>query len=276
MKKSLRILFVFMVLPSITLTMDDPNKWQPTRPSGSGRPSHPRPQVINFGIPNPNPTNPPAIDTLDELIIQPVQPSLPGSSRPSRPRPQVINFGTAPNLNIQNQPVVPAATPIAPPTPGTAPMNPMHIINTQTPTQPTVTNPMHIITTTTPAPTAAAPQSQAMSAKEKERIGKIDKDLDKIEKSLKEMGWSFGEGALSAAGFDPIGTVGGVAMGLYHLGKINVLLVRVMHTSQKLSKGSPAAIAARDARLPRISKLNNAIEKLKSIFSSEKEAKEAK
>lgn len=235
MKKLSIIFIIFLGIQSQSILAMDPPDWKPSRPSGSGKP---RPTAIHFGTS-------PLTQQAPESFANPLHESTDSSADDAA-------------LSFYMNPVPAAATQTT---------HPMHIINTQTPAQPQVTNPMHIITTT-PAPTTTTPQLAGMSDKERARIGKLDKDLDKIEKSLKEMGWNFGEGALSAAGFDPIGTVGGVATGLYNLGKSTALFARVMYTSQKLSKGSPAAKAARDARLPRISKINNAIEKLKNKFSS--------
>lgn len=103
------------------------------------------------------------------------------SGRPPRPRPTAVNYG---------------ATPLDPTATGSG----------NIPQPPQVTNPMHIITTTpTPAPTKApAIAQQNISAKEQERLVKIKKDLDKIEKLLKEMGINLALTAVSAISLDPI------------------------------------------------------------------------
>lgn len=210
----------------------------------------------------------PAMDAPDGWQ-RPNRPSQPG--RPPRPsRPTAVYYGATPiNPNIAT---ATDASPVQDTT-NTAAMS-FFLNPLQETQQPQITNPMHIINTQTQTPQPiTTQQSQGMSTKERDRLAKINHDLDKIEAALKDMGWDFGGAALSAAGFDPIGTVGGVGMGLYRLGKINVLLLRVMYTSQKLAKASPEAKAERDKLLPRISKVSKAYETIKGIFSSAKEAK---
>lgn len=241
-----KLLFVTVIIANgLLFAMDRPDNWKPSRPSGSGR-----------------------------------------------PRPQVINFGTAPVLETQAQLAptnVPAAAPIIAPVYGTPPMNPMHIINTQTPAQPQVTNPMHIINTgTIPAaatPIPAAPALvQVINDKEQDRLDKIEKDLDKIEDVLKEMGIDLGCAALSAACLDPIGAAFSASSSVINIPKLAYYYGNMQKHIFFLSssKTSPAAQARLKQLTPRLQAVSRvlakgpeSLQKLIKKFSKE-EPKEAK
>lgn len=254
MKKLL--LVTLIIANGLLFAMDRPDGWQPARPSGSGR--------------------------------------------PPRLRPQAINYGTAPALVPQVTPVVPAATPGRIPTQqeqeyndtlyGPTPLNPMHIINTHAVHgQPVITNPMHIINTgTIPAaatPMAAAPATvQAISAKEQDRLDKIENDLDKIEDVLKDMGIDLACAALSAACLDPIGAAFSASSSLIHIPKLAYYYGNMQKHIFFLSssKTSPEAKARLKQLTPRLQTVSRVLakgpenlQKLIKKFSKE-EPKEAK
>ncbi|GMU18846.1 MAG: hypothetical protein AMXMBFR12_00380 [Candidatus Babeliales bacterium] len=186
------------------------------------------------------------------------------SGRPPRPRPTAVNYGAAPLDPITTDNNTPAYIP----------------------QPPQVTNPMHIITTTpTPAPTqTTAIAQQSISAKERERLGKIKKDLDKIEELLKEMGIDLALTAVSAVSLDPI-TVAFTGTGaLIHIPKLAYyygnMQKHIFYLSS--SKTSPEAKARLKELTPRLQAVARVIakgpEKLQKLIKkfSKEESKEAK
>lgn len=190
MKNLSLFIIALLGLPShLLIAMDAPDGWQPQRPSqsGSSRPPRPRPTAVNYGATTPlNQTTAPA-DPADNAQV------------------------TDAELNFFMNPVPAAASQTSPIDPQTS-GNPTNyhgfmLSNNPVPTQPQVTNPMHIINTQPQnlGPAATAAQPQRMTPKERDRLNKIEKDLDKIEEVLKEMLFDAGATALSAAGLDFIG-----------------------------------------------------------------------
>lgn len=282
--KKLSILCIVLAIPTLVISMDDPSDWQkPTRPSlpGPNRPSN-RLQYINSATAPHNPAQPILNAPTADDVTTPLRPSMPGSSRPSRPRPQGI-YGATPLLDTQT--VAPTATAtlpaIQPPAVITAP-----VINTPTPAQPQVTNPMYVINTgTTPAAATADPTfTQAMTAKEQDRLGKIEKDLNKIEDVLKEMGIDLGAAAVSAAFLDPIGAAFSASSSVINIPKLAYYYGNMQKhifylSSSKTSPEAKARLARLTPRLQTVSRViakgPESLQKLIKKISKEK-TKEAK
>lgn len=200
------------------------------------------------------------------------------SGRPPRPRPTAVNYGAAPLAST--------ATGIGSQTNDTEInllMNPLH---DTIPQPPQATNPMHIITTIpTPAPTQATViAQQSISAKEQERLGKIKKDLDKIEELLKEMGIDLALTAVSAVSLDPITVAFTGAGALINIPKLAYyygnMQKHILYLSS--SKTSPEAKARLKELTPRLQAVSRVIakgpEKLQKLIKkfSKEESKEAK
>lgn len=248
-KKS--IFYLFLGISTYALAMDRPDGWSPSRPSTSGR--------------------------------------------SSRPRPQAINYGAAPQLDAQGQPAAtpaPAATQTVPPAYAHAPnvpavnffMNPIPAANPQTP----VTNPMHIINLQPIDPALVQAQLGApgfvATPKERDRLRKIEKDLDKIEEILKEMGIDLALTAVSAISLDPITVAFSASGALINIPKLAYYYGNMQKHIFFLSSSdtSPAAKARLKQLAPRLQTVSRVIakgpEKLHKLIRafSKEDPKEAK
>lgn len=249
MKKILLIVSAFIGLYSnIISTMDRPNGWQPIRPSNSGHPLRPRPQAINYGI----------------------APIVINQNNTTVPRPPAVADNSAMIffLNPLNAPQAQDAL-------------------TATETAPVVINPMHIITTTPPgteSSSTANAQVKSITPKEHERLLKIEKDLDKIEEVLKEMGFDLAATALSAAGLDPIGAAFSASNSVITIPKLAYYYGNMQKHIFYLSSSntSPEAKARLTLLAPRLQKISKIVakgpEKLQKLIKkiSKEEPKEAK
>lgn len=226
MKRNISIFYLFLMATVLTGAMDRPDNWAPSRPSTSGRPSRPRPQAVNYG----------AAPQLDAQA-QPVQPAHPAAPAPVALPAYATGHNNAVNFFMN---YTPAANP-------------------QTP----VTNPMHIINTGAPVANPTQPISAAIPAKERDRLQKIERDLDKIEELLKDMGINLALTAVSAVSLDPIAVAFTGADALINIPKLAYyygnMQKHIFYLSS--SKTSPEAKARLKQLTPRLQTVSRVIAK---------------